>query len=54
MLAFAACFALGAVNAFGMTRIGIPSFIMTLAMLQIAAGIARCWCAGRSPIPCRR
>ena len=34
------CFALGAVNAFGLTRIGIPSFIMTLAMLQIAAGIS--------------
>ena len=39
MIALAACFALGMVNAFGMTRIGIPSFIMTLAMLQIAAGI---------------
>ena len=38
-VALAACFALGAVNAFGLTRIGIPSFIMTLAMLQIAAGI---------------
>jgi ribose transport system permease protein len=38
-LALAACFLLGAVNAFGLTRIGIPSFIMTLAMLQIAAGI---------------
>ena len=37
--AVSACFALGAVNAFGLTRIGIPSFIMTLAMLQIAAGI---------------
>ncbi|HEY4043607.1 MAG TPA: ABC transporter permease [Rhodopila sp.] len=39
LIALVACFALGAVNAFGMTRIGIPSFIMTLAMLQIAAGI---------------
>jgi len=39
LLAFAACFALGAVNAFGITWIGIPSFIMTLAMLQIGAGI---------------
>jgi ribose transport system permease protein len=39
MLALAACFALGVVNAFGITRIGIPSFIMTLAMLQIGAGI---------------
>jgi ribose transport system permease protein len=35
----AACFALGAVNAAGVTLIGIPSFIMTLAMLQIGAGI---------------
>jgi ribose transport system permease protein len=40
MAALAACFALGAVNAFGITRIGIPSFIMTLAMLQIGAGIS--------------
>ena len=39
LLSLLACFALGAVNAFGMTRIGIPSFIMTLAMLQIGAGI---------------
>jgi len=39
VIALSACFALGAVNAFGLTRIGIPSFIMTLAMLQIAAGI---------------
>ena len=39
VLAFAACVALGAVNAFGITWIGIPSFIMTLAMLQIGAGI---------------
>ena len=39
LIALAACLALGAVNAFGLTRIGIPSFIMTLAMLQIAAGI---------------
>jgi ribose transport system permease protein len=39
LIALASCFALGAVNAFGLTRIGIPSFIMTLAMLQIAAGV---------------
>ena len=39
LIALVACFALGAVNAFGLTRIGIPSFIMTLAMLQIGAGI---------------
>jgi ribose transport system permease protein len=40
LLALAACFALGAINAFGTTIIGIPSFIMTLAMLQIGAGIS--------------
>ena len=39
VLALAGCFALGIINAFGVTRIGIPSFIMTLAMLQIGAGI---------------
>jgi ribose transport system permease protein len=38
-LALAGSVALGAVNAFGLTGIGIPSFIMTLAMLQIGAGI---------------
>lgn len=30
---------LGAITAFGVTVIGIPSFIMTLAMLQIGSGI---------------
>ncbi|HJS85236.1 MAG TPA: ABC transporter permease [Acetobacteraceae bacterium] len=40
VIALSACAALGAVNAFGLTVIGIPSFIMTLAMLQIAAGIS--------------
>src|SRR5579885_804626 len=39
LLALASCLVLGLVNAFGVTRIGIPSFIMTLAMLQIGAGI---------------
>jgi ribose transport system permease protein len=39
VLALLGCFLLGVVNAFGLTRIGIPSFIMTLAMLQIGAGI---------------
>jgi ribose transport system permease protein len=39
-LAFLACFGLGLVNALGITIIGIPSFIMTLAMMQIAAGIS--------------
>ncbi len=38
-IALASCLLLGWINAFGLTRIGIPSFIMTLAMLQIAAGI---------------
>jgi ribose transport system permease protein len=40
LLALAACFLLGVINAIGITRIGIPSFIMTLAMLQIGAGIS--------------
>jgi ribose transport system permease protein len=40
VLALMLCAALGAVNAFGLTVIGIPSFIMTLAMMQIAAGIS--------------
>jgi ribose transport system permease protein len=39
LLGFAACVALGCATAFGITVIGIPSFIMTLAMLQIGAGI---------------
>ncbi len=39
LLAVVASLALGLVNAFGLTIIGIPSFIMTLAMMQIAAGI---------------
>ena len=40
LLALAACALLGAINAFGVTRVHIPSFIMTLAMLQIAAGVS--------------
>jgi ribose transport system permease protein len=40
MLAFLACSGLGLVNALGVTIIGIPSFIMTLAMMQIAAGVS--------------
>jgi len=39
LLALLGALALGCVNAFGMTKIGIPSFIMTLAMMQIGAGI---------------
>ena len=38
-LAVLVSLALGAVTAFGVTVIGIPSFIMTLAMLQIGSGI---------------
>jgi ribose transport system permease protein len=41
ILTLAACLALGLVTAFGVTMaIGIPSFIMTLAMMQIANGIS--------------
>ncbi|WP_406855269.1 ABC transporter permease [Alsobacter sp. KACC 23698] len=40
LLALAACGLLGLVTAFGVTRIGIPSFIMTLAMMQIGAGVS--------------
>jgi ribose transport system permease protein len=39
-LSLALCALLGLVNALGLTLIGIPSFIMTLAMMQIAAGIS--------------
>jgi ribose transport system permease protein len=53
VLALAGCFALGCVNAFGLTRIGFPSFIMTLAMLQIGAGLRDAG-AARSPMPSRR
>jgi len=40
LLALVACLGLGLVNALGVTLIGIPSFIMTLAMMQIAAGVS--------------
>lgn len=40
ILTLAACFTLGLITAFGVTGIGIPSFIMTLAMMQIANGIS--------------
>jgi ribose transport system permease protein len=39
LLALASACAFGFVTAFGVTVIGIPSFIMTLAMLQIGAGV---------------
>ena len=40
VLALGACFGLGLITALGVTRIGIPSFIMTLAMMQIGAGVS--------------
>jgi ribose transport system permease protein len=40
LLTLASCFTLGLVTAFGVTIVGIPSFIMTLAMMQIANGIS--------------
>src|SRR3984957_18220959 len=40
ILALLACGALGMLTGFGVTKIGIPSFIMTLAMMQIGAGIS--------------
>jgi ribose transport system permease protein len=39
LLGLVSCLLLGAINAFGVTKMGIPSFIMTLAMLQIGSGI---------------
>jgi len=40
LFALISAFLIGCVTAFGVTVIGIPSFIMTLAMMQIAAGIS--------------
>src|SRR5437868_1994273 len=40
LLSLSLCALLGLVNALGLTVIGIPSFIMTLAMMQIAAGMS--------------
>jgi ribose transport system permease protein len=40
ILTLASAFAFGIVTAFGITWIGIPSFIMTLAMMQIANGVS--------------
>ncbi len=40
LLALVLCTVLGLINAIGLVGIGIPSFIMTLAMMQIAAGIS--------------
>ncbi len=40
ILTLLAAFGFGTITAFGVTRIGIPSFIMTLAMMQIANGVS--------------
>ncbi|MBP7241894.1 ABC transporter permease [Amaricoccus sp.] len=40
VLTLLSCFAFGCLTAFGVTRIGIPSFIMTLAVMQIANGVS--------------
>jgi ribose transport system permease protein len=40
LFALIACFLLGCINAAGVVLTGIPSFIMTLAMMQIGAGIS--------------
>jgi len=40
VLTLLSAFAFGAITAFGVTKIGIPSFIMTLAMMQIANGVS--------------
>jgi ribose transport system permease protein len=40
ILTLLAAFVFGAATAFGVTWIGIPSFIMTLAMMQIANGVS--------------
>ncbi|MGD1037665.1 MAG: ABC transporter permease [Roseiarcus sp.] len=39
LLAILSSLVFGAINAIGVTRIGIPSFIMTLATLEISAGV---------------
>ena len=47
LLALALCAMLGFVNALGLTAIGIPSFIMTLAMMQIADGMSALFVRGQ-------
>jgi ribose transport system permease protein len=47
LIALAVCFTLGLVTAFGVTMIGIPSFIMTLAMMQIADGMSALFVRGQ-------
>lgn len=47
LIALAVCFSLGLVTAFGVNVIGIPSFIMTLAMMQIADGMSALFVRGQ-------
>jgi ribose transport system permease protein len=47
IIALLLCFALGMFNALGVTLIGIPSFIMTLAMMQIADGMSALFVRGQ-------
>lgn len=47
IIALAVCFLLGVVNAVGVNFIGIPSFIMTLAMMQIADGMSALFVRGQ-------
>ena len=47
VLTLLSAFAFGALTAFGVTRIGIPSFIMTLAVMQIANGVSALLVAGQ-------
>lgn len=47
LFALLVCFALGLVTAVGVTRIGIPSFIMTLAMMLIADGLSATFVRGQ-------
>jgi len=44
--------AVGAVNGTLVTRLGIPSFLVTLGMLGISTGIAM-WITGTAPVPIR-
>jgi ribose transport system permease protein len=47
IIALAVCSLLGVVNAVGVNVIGIPSFIMTLAMMQIADGMSAMFVRGQ-------
>jgi ribose transport system permease protein len=47
LIALAVCCSIGLVTAFGVTMIGIPSFIMTLAIMQIADGMSALFVRGQ-------